>query len=927
MWGGGGQITAVLCGRCRGRGWIRIRCCDSVRFLVRLLVAPVQDGKIVPSANLNRSTPAAMPPRLCPMSDLSNFQLPPPSNWAEFEDLCCDLWREIWNAPNTQRNGRSGQPQHGVDVFGRQDRGSWAGVQCVAKDNLANARLSEQELRAMVERAKNFVPSLGQFILATTAPRDARIQELARQLSEQNAAAGLFSVHVWGWEDICSALASHPSVLQRHYPFIVGPPSTSPAETQDRRNLEILLQRVKQFWITDYLEKSLHTEVLLELGKEVRSDAVAHPWERLIELPNQTRTIIPPGRKIVQIFNEFNRALLVLGEPGSGKTITLLQLARDLIARAEADTTFSQPIPVVLNLSSWTNTRQPLADWIVAELTTKYYVPKRIGRPWLEQNRILPLLDGLDEVNVRDRIACVKAINEYAKSFGLSGLVVCSRRAEYTDLPVRLEVNGAVCLQPPTPKEVDKYLASGGAKWEPLRSALKVDAPLAELVQSPLTLNIMVAEYCEGHPISTPRDATIEAKRRQLFDVYVRRMFARKGRGNSRYGEDVTARFLSLLAQRMNQHNLAVFLLEQLQPSWLQTTASRRMYFFASRMIIALPLLLTLATVLSLRPGQPFQLVGFAVVWVFGGLTLCQIPLNALVRRIARTDWASRRNDGDIVLTQTNATTVILTVVLASLFFFAIILGVAAWLLKTLMQSYTSDSVGLPFPTIIAVVTSLWGVAAVLFADVATSHTNLDKEIPPYAPLSWSFTRMCTGAIIGVLLGLGLGFLVSSTLVHPMILNPDRSELLCISMLCAGLAGAALTALQPRHPETQTGLIDVVTLWRSDALTVGTITCFTVGSLLFLVGRCFPVLGPTGGVAFGVFLALVAAMRYGGIAYIKHYTIRTLLWTNHVAPLDYSRFLEHANRLGFLKKVGAGYVFSSRDILNHFAMMDTFDVF
>src|SRR4051812_4688906 len=101
-----------------------------------------------------------------------------------------------------------------------------------------------------------------------------------------------------------------------------APAPLPPAEAQDRRNLATLLQRVQQFWIKDYLEKSLHTEALLELGKRAQVDAVAHPWERQIELPNQTREVIAPGKSIVDIFDDLNRAMLLLGEPGSGKTVT-----------------------------------------------------------------------------------------------------------------------------------------------------------------------------------------------------------------------------------------------------------------------------------------------------------------------------------------------------------------------------------------------------------------------------------------------------------------------------------------------------------------------------------------------------------------------------------------------------------------------------
>ena len=64
---------------------------------------------------------------------------------------------------------------------------------------------------------------------------------------------------------------------------------------------------------------------------------MAHAWEQVLELPDQNRQTLSPDKKISHIFDEMNRALLILGAPGSGKTITLLQLTRDLITQVEQD--------------------------------------------------------------------------------------------------------------------------------------------------------------------------------------------------------------------------------------------------------------------------------------------------------------------------------------------------------------------------------------------------------------------------------------------------------------------------------------------------------------------------------------------------------------------------------------------------------------
>lgn len=48
---------------------------------------------------------------------LNDYQIPPVANWSTFEDLCRDLWAYEWKDINTQKNGRAGQSQHGVDVL------------------------------------------------------------------------------------------------------------------------------------------------------------------------------------------------------------------------------------------------------------------------------------------------------------------------------------------------------------------------------------------------------------------------------------------------------------------------------------------------------------------------------------------------------------------------------------------------------------------------------------------------------------------------------------------------------------------------------------------------------------------------------------------------------------------------------------------
>jgi WD40 repeat protein len=144
-------------------------------------------------------------------------RLPPPNEPAAFESLCLDLWKDIWGDPGAQKNGRSGQPQAGVDVYGQKD-GKWVGVQCKQKNGLLRTKVTIRELDAEVKKAWQFKTPLSVFILATTGPTDTKVQQRARELTEENRANGLFTVEVWSWDKIWHEIYGREELLRR-----VGP--------------------------------------------------------------------------------------------------------------------------------------------------------------------------------------------------------------------------------------------------------------------------------------------------------------------------------------------------------------------------------------------------------------------------------------------------------------------------------------------------------------------------------------------------------------------------------------------------------------------------------------------------------------------------------------------------------------------------------
>lgn len=195
----------------------------------------------------------------------------------------------------------------------------------------------------------------------------------------------------------------------------------------DRTNVLRLLERIQHDWIEGVLEASLHHRAWIDLGLDWRNDAVEHPWDRIVVAPNRPIQTLAAEDSIASVFDGAQNTLLVLGEPGAGKTTTLLELARDLIARARGAPV--EPVPVVLALSTWTDAQRDFSAWLITELGLRYQVPKRLAQSWLDEGRFVLLLDGLDEVTEGQRAACVGAVNAFAEAHPPSGLAVRSEEA------------------------------------------------------------------------------------------------------------------------------------------------------------------------------------------------------------------------------------------------------------------------------------------------------------------------------------------------------------------------------------------------------------------------------------------------------------------------------------------------------------------
>jgi len=84
------------------------------------------------------------------------------------------------------------------------------------------------------------------------------------------------------------------------------------------RNRRDMLNLVWNTWIKGVLMKSLHNEVLIELDMETKPDAVEHPWDMLVQMPDKEPETVTSGTTMLELFEHADGSLLMLGEPGSG---------------------------------------------------------------------------------------------------------------------------------------------------------------------------------------------------------------------------------------------------------------------------------------------------------------------------------------------------------------------------------------------------------------------------------------------------------------------------------------------------------------------------------------------------------------------------------------------------------------------------------
>ncbi|MFC7528481.1 hypothetical protein [Actinoplanes sp. GCM10030250] len=278
------------------------------------------------------------------------------------------------------------------------------------------------------------------------------------------------------------------TVLQLSAP---GPPGPIGAVADD------LAGRVRSTWLAEAAARDLHGSGVLPLS-----------WDGADDLVGGSGVKVSPGR----LDGDFDTAmrslatayraipdgrLVVLGEPGAGKTVIALLLTLGLLERRGS----GEPVPVLLSLSSWDPTSVSLETWITKTLAATYYDgTSTVPRDLLIQGLLLPVLDGLDEIPEAARAIAVSGINK--ANGGKRPVVLTCRLAEFVDVvdgggPV-LRRAAPVRVCPVDADDVVNYIAAGdNPGWKRVFAELRRDphGPLAGTFRSPLMVAVARTTY------------------------------------------------------------------------------------------------------------------------------------------------------------------------------------------------------------------------------------------------------------------------------------------------------------------------------------------------------------------------------------------------------------------------------------------------
>ncbi|MGV9321722.1 NACHT domain-containing protein [Streptomyces sp. NPDC003660] len=413
------------------------------------------------------------------------------------------------------------------------------------------------------------------------------------------ALAALAAVLRFWWLDaavagvLISAIGAFVSVVALVADILRGdgdPPLRSAAEDRCRA-ADALAEAVRDQWVAEARSRRLRDPLPIEVGW-VPAD------RRLADHPENIRRAQPlpaPRDAVVEHVPDSaalpsGRRLVVLGGPGSGKSVLALRFVLGRLAVRPS----GGPVPVIVPLAGWDPWRTGLRDWLAERLAADYpplSAPdgqRTLARALLDSGLVMPVLDGFDELARPGWAEAVRRVN--AELDDDLPLLLTSRKEAWATAVAEGDVLTAaevVELRPLDLAQAGSHLertarprptADGGRAtvWTPVLRELaeRPGSAPARALTTPLMVSLARAVYGDtsGDPselLDTGRFPTVASVEEHLLGAFVPAAFAGCG---PRATSDAERR-LTVLARALQHRDtgrLAWWELESMLPTALR---------------------------------------------------------------------------------------------------------------------------------------------------------------------------------------------------------------------------------------------------------------------------------------------------------------------------------------------------------------------